>query len=130
MDKLKTVIHNKSSSDKKYRYYIYSKINPDLLPSIFLSCVNNADAITRFRLGPHNLPIETGRWSRTPRMGRLCPKCDILGDEYHFLFYFSEVVWDPSYTFTGTLHEVWTNENVFRLFNESSNVNSCKILIW
>ena len=33
MDKLKTVIHNKSSSDKNYRYYIYSKINPDLLPS-------------------------------------------------------------------------------------------------
>ena len=45
-------------------------------------------------------------------MERICPKCYILGDEYHFLFYCSE---DPSYTFTGTLHKVWRNENVFRL---------------
>ena len=128
MDKLKTVIHNKSSSDKNYRYYIYSKINLDLLPSPFLSCVNNAGAITRFRLGSHNLPIETGRWSRTPRMERLCPNCAILADEYHFLFYCSEVVRDPSYTFTGTLHEVWTNENVFRLFNELANSEFLKFV--
>ena len=92
--KLKTFIRNKSPSDKNYRYHIYSKINPDLLPSPFLSCVNNADAITRFRLGSYNLPIETGRWSRTPRMEILCPKCNALGDEYHFLFYCNEIVRD------------------------------------
>ena len=68
MEHLRTFIRNKAESDEIYRYYIYNKINPDLLPSPFLSCVNNYDVITRFRLGSHKLPIETGRWSRTPRM--------------------------------------------------------------
>ena len=128
MDKLKTFIRNTSSSDKNYRYYIYSKISPDLLPSPFLSCVNNADAITRFRLGSHNLPIEPGRCSRTLLMERLCPKCNLLGDEYHFLFYCSEIVRDPSYNFTDTLHEVSANENVFSLFNELANSEFLKFV--
>ena len=37
-------------------------------------------AFTRFRVGSHRFRIETGRWSRTPREGRLCP-CGEVQDE-------------------------------------------------
>ena len=45
-----------------------------------------AVALSRFRTGNHWLPIETGRWSGVPREDRLCPHCNSLGDEFHFLF--------------------------------------------
>ena len=115
---LRNYIRGKASSDKNYRYYIYNKMNPELLPSPFLSSGNNADLITRFRLGSHRLPIETGRWSRTPRLDRLCHICNVLGDEYHFLFDCTETFRNPDHNFTGNLHEVWSNENVFKLFHE------------
>ena len=36
--------------------------------------------ITRFRLGSHNIRIETGRWSRIEWEDRLCKSCLLLGD--------------------------------------------------
>ena len=44
--------------------------------------------VTRMRLSNHRLPIETGRWSKTPHEQRICPVCPIgkLGDEFHYLF--------------------------------------------
>ena len=35
---------------------IYNKMNPELLPSPFLSSGDNLDLITRFRLGSRRLP--------------------------------------------------------------------------
>ena len=53
---LKRVVQVKADNpDKHYRFYIYKEFNPQLLPSPFLACSNGADAITRFRLGSHNL---------------------------------------------------------------------------
>ena len=94
-EKLKTNIRSKGFTDQKYRFHKYCEINPDLLPSPFLSCHANADSITRFRLGSHKLPIETGRWTRTPRADGLCPKCNLIGDEYHVLFYCCEIYRNP-----------------------------------
>ena len=118
---LRIFIRTKASSDKNYRYFIYNKINPELLPSPFLSSGSNSDLITRFRLGSLRLPIETGRWTRTPRLERLCPLCNVLGDEHHFLFKCIETYRNPDHNFrTDNLHEVWSNENIFQLFNELS----------
>ena len=41
-DTLKAFVHNKASSDKNYRFYIYGKFNPEI-PSPFLNCINNAE---------------------------------------------------------------------------------------
>jgi len=40
----------------------------------------------KLRTRNHRLPIETGRWIRTPQNERLCLNCNKLGDEYHYLF--------------------------------------------
>ncbi|KAK6196333.1 hypothetical protein SNE40_001576 [Patella caerulea] len=43
--------------------------------------------LSRFRLGSHRLPIESGRWNKTPRNERLCHVCDSadIGDEFHYI---------------------------------------------
>ena len=44
------------------------------------------NALTRFRLSTHWLPIERGRYNLTPRNQRLCPFCELsIGDEFHSL---------------------------------------------
>ena len=43
--------------------------------------------ITKFRCNNIKLPIETGRWSNTPREERICHLCNVgLGTEFHFIF--------------------------------------------
>jgi hypothetical protein len=46
---------------------------------------NQIQAVARFRLGAHWLPIETGRFDRIARDQRYCPHCDheAIGDEWH-----------------------------------------------
>ena len=67
----------KKAEDGCYKFQMYLKINPRLERSPYLN--ETAAAITkdivRFRLGSHYLPIETGRWSRTPRNDRKCTYC-------------------------------------------------------
>ena len=62
-------------------------MNENLTKSIFL---NRIDLIgkymIKFRAGSHNLKIETGRWSRTPRANRLCTNCNEFGDEFHAVY--------------------------------------------
>ena len=117
---VKTFIQQKAQHpDKHYRYYIYHQFNPDLLPSPFLTSTS-ADSIIRFRLGSHNLPVETGRWSRIKREDRLCPSCLVIGDEKHFLFDCMDITRDSSHNFSGNLSELWKNENIFNLFKNLS----------
>ena len=42
----------------------------------------------RFKLACHPLRIVTGRWDSTPRVLRVCPRCDMtaLDDERHLVF--------------------------------------------
>ena len=86
-EELKSSIRKKVD-DGCYKFQIYLKINPQLERSPYLH--ENSAPITndiiRFRLGSHYLPIEIGRWSRTPRTDRKCIYCDELGDEAHYIY--------------------------------------------
>ena len=126
ISEIRSVIRAKATDiENHYRFYIYMKINPELLPSPFLSCIGVGDAITRFRCGSHNLPIETGRWRRTPRHARLCSSCQVLGDEFHFLFNCPLV--HRTHPMDGlNLNNIWTDENVFNFFRELSETEFLK----
>ena len=78
---------NINSSKRK----VYLEINPSLESTTVYSKWNISEhkriEYTRARLSSHNLKIETGRWSRTPREERLCPcKLGILTEEHVLLF--------------------------------------------
>ncbi len=48
--------------------------------------VKHRQAVTRFRISAHRLPIETGRYAHIEHNLRLCPICNSneTGDEYHY----------------------------------------------
>lgn len=52
-----------------------------------LQCKTHRTAITQLIVSSHRLGVETGRWDRpqVPYERRLCPNCQKLDDEYHFL---------------------------------------------
>ena len=77
--------------ENNYKYNLYRKFNPNLLPlNIYDEKVFNTRFI-RLRLSSHSFPIELGRWTRTKREDRLCSTCGVLGDEAHFIYYCSNV---------------------------------------
>ena len=99
-----------------YKYQIYVKLNPELLPSPFLSIVHPvALDIVKFRLGSHYLPIETGRWSRKPRNERFCTNCGVLGDEDHVLFHCSLIQRNDIQL--DVISKLWYQPEVYRLFS-------------
>ena len=110
-EKLKSFADN-----QRYKFKTYLEMNPTLQQSPFINNFNALSGdIIRFRLGSHVLPIETGRWTRTPREERLCRKCNVLGDERHALFSCSAVVRE-SLELPVSLSEIWDSEDVFALF--------------
>ena len=43
--------------------------------------------MVKFITKNNNIPVVSGKWQRLrPYHQRLCEECEILGDEYHFLF--------------------------------------------
>ena len=69
---LKQRIYAKANTGH-YKYYIYTRINPELTTSPFLDVLHPiVGYVLKFRLGSHYLPIETGRWSGRPCHERLC----------------------------------------------------------
>ena len=71
-NKIKKEIKRLAVDDKHYKYRMYEKINPTLTPSPYIYDNNiNSCYTTKFRLGSHRLPIETGRWTRIERNKRL-----------------------------------------------------------
>ena len=125
MSKLKSEFNIKAANkEKHYKFYIYKELNPELLPSPFLSCPS-ADAITRFRCGSHHLPIETMRWGRVSRENRLCSRCGVLGDEFHFIF---DCVDFPGYfeSCNHDLKQIWKHADVFNYFSMLSRTDFLK----
>ena len=117
VNQIKNKIRN-FASNERYRYEIYLKINPDLQPSPFLSCMHPLTTdIIRFRLGTHDLPIEKGRWSRLKRQERICAMCNVLGDEKHVLFDCS-LIFREDLDLINDISRIWKQQDVFRLFSQ------------
>ena len=117
-DKLKSLAGN-----DHYKYKIYLEINPNLQTSPFLNSLHYLSGdVIRFRLGSHMLPIETGRWSRTPRHLRLCRSCNLLGDEKHALFSCSAVNRE-SLSLPNSLGDIWDTEDIYPLFKQMKDAD-------
>ena len=78
---LLTEVRETAQTPENYKYFIYRQFNPEL--QAFSTTHRN---LSRLRLSSHNMPIETGRWSRVMRENRLCQTCKVLGDERHYIY--------------------------------------------
>lgn len=86
----------------------------------------------KFRTSNHKLPIESGRWNRTPRDERFCIFCqNIMGDEFHFLFqckklknirskYIKERFWKRPNILN--LHQLFNSQDLDTLINLSKYI--------
>ena len=84
------------------------------------------NGITKFRLGSHNLKIETGRWQRIPRNERLCSTCGVLGDEWH-MFYDCVAISRVDLDLPTELSAMWDYSKVNTLFER---VMEAELLDW
>ena len=116
---LRSDIQSCNSIDSHYKHYIYMKLNPDLKRSDFIYNLNSCDdVITRFRLGSHSLPIETGRWLRVKREDRLCKFCNVFGDEYHFIYDCSLIDRSDFPDLPPELCDLWNYSNIVEFFRK------------
>ena len=116
----------------KLRTYKLIKINFGI--EKYLSLVTKKkyrNAITRFRASSHTLEIERGRWTNptTPAENRLCPCCNLVEDETHFMFHCTLYTNDRTAFFnkinqyTPGFHELEQHEKFIFLFtNHNSNI--------
>jgi len=106
-----------SDIENHYKYWIYLQMNKNLTKSPFL---NRIDLIgkymMKFRTGSHNLKIETGRWSRTPRVNRLCPNCLEFGDEFHAVYTCRLIVRDDLSDIPLEMSLIWDYPGINLLF--------------
>ena len=117
-ENLKISIINQAHKHGKSKFRTYLDINPNLLPSPFLNSNSSLVAvITKFRLGTHYLPIETGRWTRTPREERLCKSCEVVGDERH-LIYDCSLINRDDINIPNTLNAIWEHADIYKLFSK------------
>ena len=117
INELKTKIKDFSRKEEHYKYYMYVKINPDLRPSRFIYDVRYiSSVITKFRLGSHYLPIETGRWRRIKsRADRVCQVCKVPGDEMHLIYDCIEIN-RLDLNIPINIDEIWKSKDTITLF--------------
>ena len=109
-----------SNKDQHYKYWVYCEMNPTLEPSPFLNRIDHVGkCITKFRLGSHNLKIETGRWyrggNRQLRDERRCPSCEVPGDEQHAIYHCSDI-FRGDLNLPATISDLWKCTDVNTLF--------------
>ena len=80
-------IKNLAQNENNYKYNLYMKFNPTLIPLDIKDTKIFTQKFVRLRLSSHSFPIETGRWSRKKREERLCGKCNVIGDEAHYIYH-------------------------------------------
>ena len=78
-------VKQKVMNSTGYKYRTYLRFNPNLQASKILN-KSYAYAFYRVILSSHMFPIETGRWTGIERNLRLCERCDVIGDEFHFIY--------------------------------------------
>ena len=103
-----------------YKFQMYLKLNPQLEKSPYIqkSSYNPITTdITKFRLGSHRFPIETGRWSYKPREERKCAVCDVVGDEVHCV-YECPLVNRDGIVVPDNFNWDWNDPNIMKLFKE------------
>ena len=78
-----------SESIMTVQYYLtYNKNNFRFEEYLHVICnVKHRQAITKLRISAHKLPVESGRYNKTPYNERKCTLCqsDEIGDEFHYL---------------------------------------------
>ena len=75
-------------SSEHHRYNFYNKIKQNYEMESYLHVIKDFKTrsyIARLRSSSHNLLIERGRHLGISRENRLCPICDSIDDELHFL---------------------------------------------
>ena len=103
--------------DRHYKYWMYLQVNPELEPSPFLNRIDKVGkCMTKFRLGSHNLRIETGRWNRTPREDRLCAACGVIEDEQHIVYSCTQIQRNDLIDLPRPISSIWNYRGVNRLF--------------
>ena len=91
---LQSKIHQIKLINSNRKLVFYSTFKHDTKYSSFLELITNEDhrkVTAKFRMGNHNLKIETGRHSypKIPENLRTCDHCEtgnIVENETHFLF--------------------------------------------
>ena len=97
--------------------------------SLYLSNLQNdyvRIALTKLRLGSHNLLVERGRWNKTNYLERKCLLCNDVEDEYHFVilcpkYYELRVKYLPKiYYFKPSMYKFLelVNSNDFKLLKK------------
>ena len=84
---MKSSIRKKAEAGRS-KYLTYLKINPNLETPTMYDKIQKHTAVSmigRLRTSSHNLKVEMGRRSRTPREQRLCVCGNGVEDEEHFL---------------------------------------------
>ena len=116
-DQTKDKIHEQARKGRS-KFCTYLEMNPSLESSPLLDIIHPVvNDMTKFRLGSHFLPIETGRWTRLSRDERLCNTCGEIGDEKHILFSCSRI--DRSdINLSNSIDKIWTQPDLYKVFRQ------------
>ena len=75
-------------SEKISRYHFYHSVSKTYQLQPYLTVCRKFEyrrALCQLRISAHDLHIEKGRYSQTPRDDRKCLTCNVVEDELHFL---------------------------------------------
>lgn len=88
MEDIHTSLWKRKKEENTSKLKFYKHISQNYTLQAYLSQTENFEhrrAMSKLRISAHDLQIERGRYSGTPREERLCKYCDVVEDEIHFL---------------------------------------------
>ena len=116
-----------SDIDLAWKAYFYRIIKTEFKFEQYLDLLDNRNRVilTKFRTSNHYLPIEKGRWYKTPRHLRTCPLCpesQLVGDEIHYLLFC------PKFNTSHTQKNIYHINKMFNSTSKSTLLNTCHIV--